>query len=113
MVDNKCIQFIHSLIKANSETYGISTSNPSERVSCNHEKKIKSIMSNNPKLVKQCSTISPSLPYLYGLIKTHKSGNPIRPIIRSVGSVTYKLSKWLVKVLSPIVGTIPTSKYKT
>lgn len=52
---------------------------------------------------------SPSLPYLYGLIKTHKPNNPARPIISSVGSVAYRLSKWLVQVLSPVVGSISNS----
>ena len=95
-----------------SNTYGKLTSNPYERVLSNFNKKIKNVLSGNNELVKQLSTISPSLPYLYGLVKTHKPGNPIRPIISSVGSVTYKLSKWLVKILSPIVGTISSSNIK-
>ena len=95
-----------------SDTYGILTSDPSERVIKNFNNKMKNIMRSKQDLVKQCSTISPSLPYLYGLVKTHKPGNPIRPIISSVGSATYKLSKYLVKVLSPMVGTISTSNIK-
>ena len=46
------------------------------------------------------------MPYVYGLVKTHKLGNPMRPIISTVGSVPYTLSKYLVKLLSPLVGCI-------
>ena len=53
-----------------------------------------------------------SLPYMYGLIKTHKEGNPVRPIISSVGSVTYSLSKWLVELLNPLLGSISESHIK-
>ncbi|CAF2269644.1 unnamed protein product [Rotaria magnacalcarata] len=46
------------------------------------------------------------LPYLYGVIKTHKDGNPSRPIISTVNTVTHLLSSYLCKVLEPLVGTI-------
>ena len=46
------------------------------------------------------------MPYVNGTIKTHKDGNPVRPIISSIGSFTYKLSKWLVNILTPLIGTI-------
>ena len=49
---------------------------------------------------------------MYGLVKTHKQGNPMRPIISSVGSIAYKLSKFLVKTLSPLLGTISNSHLK-
>lgn len=94
------------------DTYSTLTSDPYERKLRDFNKKIKVLLKNNPDLIKQLSTISSSLPYLYGLVKTHKPGNPIRPIISSVGSVAYKLSKWLVKLLSPVVGTISNSNIK-
>ena len=49
---------------------------------------------------------------MYGVIKTHKPNNPARPIISSVGSATYKLSKYLVTLLNPLIGTISTSHIK-
>ena len=58
------------------------------------------------------SSVSPSLPYMYGLIKTHKPDNPVRHIICSTGSISYKLSKWLVTILSPLIGTISNSNIK-
>ena len=49
---------------------------------------------------------------MYGVVKTHKDNNPMRPIISSVGSCTYNLAKWLVTLLTPIVGTISSSHIK-
>ena len=62
--------------------------------------------------VHRFKSINATLPYLYGLVKTHKAGNPMRPIISTVGSAPYKLSKYLVKMLSPLVGTISDSHIK-
>ena len=46
---------------------------------------------------------------MYGLIKTHKPDNPVRPIISSIGSCSYELSKWHAQQLSPYIGTISNS----
>lgn len=42
-----------------------------------------------------------STPQFYGLIKLHKEGNPIRPIVAFNGSPTYNISKFLSKILTP------------
>ena len=39
---------------------------------------------------------------LYGLPKTHKDGIPIRPIVSCLDTYTYKLAKYLVKILQPL-----------
>ena len=44
------------------------------------------------------------LPKFYGLPQIHKTGNPLRPIVSSRGSVTYGVAKVLSKVLKPLVG---------
>ena len=49
---------------------------------------------------------------MYGVIKTHKENNPVRPIISSVGSCSYFLSKWLVGKLNPLIRTISNSHIK-
>ena len=46
-------------------------------------------------------------PKFYGLPKIHKTGNPLRPIVSSRGSVTYGATKVLSKVLKPLVGKSP------
>ncbi|XP_069941993.1 uncharacterized protein [Cherax quadricarinatus] len=89
-----------------TETYSKLRKNPLETVNSNFNKTIKLLLKGKDELVKQFTSTNPSLPYMYGLIKTHKPGNPVRPIISSIGSVSYKLFKWLVDSLSPIVGKI-------
>ena len=42
-------------------------------------------------------------PMFYGLPKIHKTGNPLRPIVSSRGSVTYRVAKVISKVLKPLV----------
>ncbi|UYV72513.1 hypothetical protein LAZ67_9003493 [Cordylochernes scorpioides] len=50
-----------------------------------------------------------SVPYIYGLPKTHKPGIPLRPIIAYHLSPAYKLSKYLAGYLTPLVKTRPQS----
>ena len=52
-------------------------------------------------------------PEYYGLTKIHKTGNPLRPIVSSRGSVTYGVARVLSKVLKLLVGKSPPhTKYK-
>ena len=39
--------------------------------------------------------------YLYGVVKTHKVGNPLRPIILQCPTPTYLLAKYINSVISP------------
>ena len=43
-------------------------------------------------------------PKFYGLPKIHKTGIPLRPIISSIGTVTYNTAKELAKILKLLVG---------
>ena len=43
-------------------------------------------------------------PRFYGLPKVHKAGTPLRPIVSSIGTITYNCAQYLAKVLSPLVG---------
>ena len=43
-----------------------------------------------------------STPTLYGLPKLHKTGIPLRPILASTGSFTYKSAKWLSDKLASL-----------
>ena len=40
----------------------------------------------------------------YGLPKVHKEGIPLRPIVSSIGSVSYETAKELSRILKPLVG---------
>ena len=41
---------------------------------------------------------------IYGLPKVHKVGNPLRPIVNTIGSPTYALAKYLTNKLKPLTG---------
>ncbi|XP_066966311.1 uncharacterized protein [Macrobrachium rosenbergii] len=43
------------------------------------------------------------LGYVYGNVKTHKQGNPLRPIISQIPAPTYQLAKRLNTILTPYV----------
>ena len=45
-----------------------------------------------------------SAPKFYGLPKLHKKEVPQRPIVSSIGSVTYGVTKELSRILKPLVG---------
>ena len=46
-------------------------------------------------------------PKFYGLPKIHKVGMPLRPIVSSIGTVTYETSKELARIFKPPVGKSP------
>ncbi|XP_072019492.1 uncharacterized protein [Amphiura filiformis] len=43
-------------------------------------------------------------PKFYGLPKIHKKDTPLRPIVSSIGTITYNCAKLLADILSPLVG---------
>ena len=43
----------------------------------------------------------------YGLPKIHKVGMPLRPIVSSIGTVTYQTAKEVARILKPPVGKSP------
>ena len=47
------------------------------------------------------------VPKFYWLPKSHKPDIPLRPIMSSRGSVTYRVAKVLTKMLKPLVGRSP------
>ena len=44
------------------------------------------------------------VPKFYGLPKIHKNKVPLRPIVSSIGSITYEEAKYLAVVIGPLVG---------
>ncbi|XP_077986089.1 uncharacterized protein LOC144440576 [Glandiceps talaboti] len=53
---------------------------------------------------RQLYPTSETPPKFYGLPKVHKLNIPLRPIVSSVGSITYNCAKFLAGILSPLVG---------
>jgi hypothetical protein len=46
-------------------------------------------------------------PRFYGLPKVHKTGTPLRPIVSSIGTITYGCAQYISTILSPLVGKLP------
>ncbi|CAF4920339.1 unnamed protein product, partial [Rotaria socialis] len=97
---------------ADRNTYRPIRSNPLKTLQADFNRELKEILLNNDELYSKFKAYLPSLPYMYGLPKCHKQGVPCRPIISTVGSVTYRLSQWLAKHLSSYVGGISHSHIK-
>ena len=47
------------------------------------------------------------VPKIYGTPKIHKEAAPLRPIVSSIGSLTYSAAKVLADFLGPLVGKTP------
>ena len=44
------------------------------------------------------------VPKFYGLPKIHKKDSPLKPIVSGIGSISYKVAKYLTVILSPMMG---------
>ncbi|XP_076045750.1 uncharacterized protein LOC143027993 [Oratosquilla oratoria] len=79
------------------------TRNPTDSIKKKLNKIITSINANmdSPKFPKLTGEYS--LGYAFGNIKTHKPGNPIRPIISQIPTATYSIAKKLNELLTPYV----------
>ena len=87
-------------------TYEKLSKNPLKEWQRVYNRSLGEVLGGHSELKKRFTSYLPSLPHLYGLPKTHKEDLPLRPIISSRNSVTYKLSKWLSDSLSPLLGKI-------
>ena len=61
----------------------------------------------NENLYKRLYPTEGGSPKFYGLPKIHKVGIPLRPIVSSIGAVSYETSKELARILKSIVGKSP------
>ena len=62
---------------------------------------------NNEATYKKLYPTGAGYPKFYGLPKIHKEGTPLKPIVSSIGAVTYSTSKELSRILGPLVGKSP------
>ena len=70
-------------------------------------KSIKAEGGINEAMYKKLYPTGAGSPKFYGLPKIHKEGVPLRPIVSSIGTVTYYTSKELSRILKPLVGSSP------
>jgi hypothetical protein len=62
------------------------------------------IMNEHQKKLAYASGSKPGV--MYGVPKVHKLGTPLRPILSTVGTYNYQLSKYLINLLSPLAGNV-------
>ena len=77
------------------------TRNPTNNLKTKLNKLIKDHNSSNPDIKFQPLSGDYSLSYAYGNVKIHKPGNPLRPIISQMPSVTYSTAKRLCQLITP------------
>ena len=99
--------WVHAL---NSETYRTIPKDPANKIKAQLITKLRRIKRENNLVEGTYKAMYPTgwiPPKFYGLPKIHKTGNPLRPIVSSRGSVTYGVAKVISKVLKPLVGKSP------
>ena len=74
-------------------------------------KSIKTQGGINEALYKKLYPTGAGVPKFYGLPKIHKKETPLRPIVSSIGAVSYATSKELARILRPLVGRSPYHVY--
>ena len=94
----------------NTTTYTTINSDPTTRYKKKLDSLLKSIKTQggiNEALYKKLYPTGAGVPKFYGLPKIHKRETPLRPIVSSIGAVSYQTSKELARILSPLVGRSP------
>ena len=88
-------------------TYRTISSDPTTKYKnklVNFLKSIKAEGEMDDTLYKRLYPTGAGSPKFYGLPKIHKEGIPLRPIVSSIGAVSYETSKELAKILKPLMG---------
>ena len=92
---------------SDTSTYTPLKKDPTQSIKTKLKGKLKPLKESGAISDRTCKSLVPTAevpPKFYGLPKIHKPSCPLRPIVSSVGSVTYNLSKHLNDILSPMVG---------
>ena len=58
----------------------------------------------SPQLYRKIYPTSEQIPKFYGLPKIHKKDTPLKPIVSSIGCISYPAAKFLSSVLNPLKG---------
>ena len=92
-----------NILLSDNDTYEPCVRDPLKFWQQNYNRSLKSIFADLSNLnKKKIQSYLSSLPYLYGLPKLHKNDIPLRPIVSTSGSVTYKLSKYIATILKAV-----------
>ena len=91
----------------NQNTYRALTSDPTMRLKNKMINLLKTIRSKgglSEEMYRRLYPTGAGSPKFYGLPKIQKPGMPLRPIVSSIGGVTYQTSKEVARILKPLVG---------
>ena len=91
----------------NQNTYRALTSDPTMRLKNKMINLLKTIRSKgglSEEMYRRLYPTGAGSPKFYGLPKIHKPRIPLRPIVSSIGGVTYQTSKEVARILKPLVG---------
>ena len=91
----------------NQHTYRTISSDPNTKYKNKQINLLKSIKTGggmNENLYRRLYPTGAGSPKFYGLPKIHKVGIPLRPIVSSIGAVSYETSKELARILKHLVG---------
>ena len=94
----------------NQNTYTAIPSDPTMRLKNKLISMLKSIKGKGgmkEELYRRLYPTGAGSPKFYGLPKIQKLGMPLRPIVSSIGTVTYQTSKEVARILKPLVGSSP------
>ena len=89
------------------KTYKKLTRDPTQKYKSEFSKVLKDLVDEGiieKPLQRQLSPTSDQAPRFYGLPKVHKPGTPVRPIVSSIGSISYPCAKYIAGILKPLVG---------
>lgn len=94
------------LLLKDEKTYSVLKTNPTNRLQNIINSQIKNIIASDDlgsekMRLRNCIIHNGIAPKLYCLIKTHKN-NALRPIVTTIGSPLYKISKYIVEILNQI-----------
>lgn len=83
---------------------------PTKKVNTAHNKLINNLFLKNyinSEMRLHLMNYNPITPRMYGLPKLHKQDVPLRPIVSTIGSSSYNLSKFLIAALRPLLTNNP------
>ena len=90
-----------------TNTYKVLPKDPTPKLKNNLINLLKDIKQSGGFSIQKYKQLYPTSavpPKFYGLPKIHKTGTPLRPIVSSRGSITYRVAKELSHIIKPLVG---------
>ena len=90
-----------------SDTYSILNKDPTKTQEAKLTRELKGLERTGEipnELYNKIRPVGSKPPRLYGLPKIHKANVPLRPIVACINSLCYNLSKYVTKLISPLVG---------